>query len=151
MNKLKILFAVIMAFGFTVSAYPQITIEDFLEKIQDNINMTTDVKARVMFTEQKVDQGTKVIDSIYYRRDSDDSFLIVMVGPESEKGNGYLRSGDNFWMYRRNTRTFQHINRDENIGGTDARGGDFEKRKLPELYEGKRLLRQRNYHRDYAG
>jgi hypothetical protein len=38
-------------------------------------------------------------------------------------------------MYRRNTRTFQHINRDENIGGSDAKAGDFEKRKFTELYK----------------
>jgi hypothetical protein len=57
-----------------------------------------------------------------------------MTGPEAEKGNGYLRVGDNFWMYRKNTRTFQHINRDESIGGSDAQGDDFEGRLLTEMY-----------------
>jgi hypothetical protein len=57
-----------------------------------------------------------------------------MTAPENEKGNGYLRVGDNFWMYRINTRTFQHINRDESIGGSDAHSSDFETRKLTELY-----------------
>lgn len=121
---------------FTTTVYAQMTIKELLEKIEDNTNLIADVRAKVTFTQQKIEQGTKTIDSLYYRRDSDDSFLIVMIAPENEKGNGYLRVGDNFWMYRRNTRTFQHINRDENIGGTDAKGSDFEKRKLPELYEG---------------
>lgn len=102
-----------------------------VEKIQQ---MTSDVRAKVNLTQQKVSQGTKNMEMIYYRRDSDDSFLIVFSAPESDKGNGYLRVGDNFWMYRRNTRTFQHINRDENIGGTNAHADDFEKRKLTELY-----------------
>jgi outer membrane lipoprotein-sorting protein len=136
MNKAKTFLAAAAFFSFTVSAYAQVTIADLLEKIQYNMDLTTDARARVTFTQAKVDQGTKTIDSIYYRRDSDDSFLIVMAEPENEKGNGYLRVGDNFWMYRRNTRTFQHINRDEDIGGTDAKGSDFERRKLPELYEG---------------
>jgi hypothetical protein len=39
-------------------------------------------------------------------------------------------------MYRPNTRTFQHVNRDESIGGSNAHGQDFENRKLTELYEG---------------
>ena len=91
--------------------------------------MTTDIRAKVTLTQQKVNQGTKNIEMIYYRRDSDDSFLIVMSAPETDKGNGYLRVGDNFWMYRRNTRTFQHINRDESIGGTNAHAEDFEKEK----------------------
>jgi len=136
MSKMKTLLVLAIFSGVIFSARAEVTIEELLEKIQQNMDLTTDVSARVTFTQQKVDQGTKTIDSIYYRRDHDDSFLIVMVAPENEKGNGYLRVGDNFWMYRINTRTFQHINRDENIGGTDAKGSNFEKRKLPELYEG---------------
>ncbi|EKD27414.1 MAG: hypothetical protein ACD_79C00730G0003 [uncultured bacterium] len=117
-----------------VYALPAIT--ELLEKVQANTDLTTDASAKVILTQQKAEQGTKIIEMIYYRRDTDDSFLIVMVSPENEKGNGYLRVSDNFWMYRRNTRTFQHINRDESIGGTDAHGDDFEKRKLTEMYEG---------------
>ena len=98
--------------------------------------MTSDAKAQVALTQQKGKQGAKNLEMMWYRRDKDDAFMIVMTGPENEKGNGYLRVGDNFWMYRRNTRTFQHINRDENIGGTDAQADDFEKRKLTELYTG---------------
>lgn len=111
-------------------------ISDVLLKLENNLEVTSDIKCKVIMTQQKVDQGVKNIEMIYYRRDSDDSFLIVMTAPEVEKGNGYLRSGDNLWMYRRNTRTFQHINRDESIGGSDASADDFEKRKLTELYAG---------------
>jgi outer membrane lipoprotein-sorting protein len=113
-------------------------IQEVLAKMEVNLKMTSDIKANVSLTQQKTNQGVKKIDVMYYRRDTDNSFLIVMVGPESEKGNGYLRIGENFWMYRRNTRTFQHINRDESIGGSDARGDDFETRNLTELYEGAR-------------
>jgi hypothetical protein len=122
---------------YTGSAVAEIPpISDVLVKLEDVLEMSSDVKCKVVLTQQKVDQGVKVIEMIYYRRDSDDSFLIVMTAPEVEKGNGYLRSGDNFWMYRRNTRTFQHVNRDESIGGSDASADDFEKRKLTELYTG---------------
>lgn len=109
-------------------------VDEILRRLDDNYSQTTDVSARVSLTQQKAGQGVKAIDLLYYRRDSDQSFLIVMTAPESEKGNGYLRVGDNFWMYRRNTRTFQHVNRDENIGGTNAKGENFEDRKLVDLY-----------------
>ncbi|MDD5687903.1 MAG: outer membrane lipoprotein-sorting protein [Elusimicrobia bacterium] len=105
-----------------------------LISIDSNYKIKTDASANVVMTQQKAEEGTKIIEMIYYRRDSDDAFLIVMKSPENEKGNGYLRVGDNFWMYRINTRTFQHINRDESIGGTDAHSGNFETRKLTELY-----------------
>jgi hypothetical protein len=133
MRKILILAACIAAMltGDAAQAAPKVI--DIMKKIEYLQEMTTDIRARVSLTQTKNNQ-TKLIDMIYYRRDSDDAFLIVMVAPESDKGNGYLRVGDNFWMYRRNTRTFQHINRDESIGGSDAKADDFEKRKLTELY-----------------
>ncbi len=106
-----------------------------LKAIDSTYELRSNIRADVTVTQQKVDQGTKVIGMQYFRRDNDDSFLIVMTAPENEKGNGYLRTGDNFWMYRRNTRTFQHVNRDESIGGSDAHGEDFEQRKMIEMYE----------------
>jgi hypothetical protein len=108
---------------------------DLLKKVEGNYAISTDVRARVTMTQQKPNQGAKVFDMMYYRRDRDNAFLIVFSAPEAEKGNGYLRVDDNFWMYRRNTRTFQHINRDESIGGSDASGEDFETRKFTELYK----------------
>lgn len=107
---------------------------EILTRIEKNTSMTRDITATVGLTQQKTGQGIKTFTMNFYRRDSDDAFLIVFKSPESEKGNGYLRMGENFWMYRRNTRTFQHVNRDENIGGTDAQGDDFEDRPLTDLY-----------------
>lgn len=105
-----------------------------LARIEANTRLATDVSAKVTLVQQKAGQGVKTTDMLFYRRDADNSFLIAITGPEADKGNGYLRSGDNFWMYRRNTRSFQHVNRDESIAGTDAQGDDFEDRKLTELY-----------------
>lgn len=132
MNKKLILLIFVL---LSTQSLAGLDINLLLKKIENNLEITADIKANVILTQQKVEQGMKVIEMIYYRRDSDDSFLIVMSAPEAEKGNGYLRMGDNLWMYRRNTRTFQHINRDESIGGSDAKADDFERRKLTETYE----------------
>ena len=124
----------LIAASLSSALFSESRVNMLLSKIEKLQEMTSDVRAKVMVTQQKPGQGTKNIEMIYYRRDSDDSFLIVMAAPEVDKGNGYLRVRDNFWMYRRNTRTFQHINRDESIGGSGAHAEDFEKRKLTELY-----------------
>ncbi len=135
MNRKNVTVLMILSFLLVANIYAEMPeVANILKKIENNMDMTKDIKANVNLTQQKSEQGVKKIEMIYYRRDSDDSFLIVMTAPEAEKGNGYLRVGDNFWMYRRNTRTFQHINRDESIGGSDAKADDFEKRKLTELY-----------------
>jgi outer membrane lipoprotein-sorting protein len=128
-------FIGIILICLTTAAQSAPPVEKLLKQLDELYQQTTDIKAEVKLTQQKVEQGAKKLEMIYYRRDSDQSFLIVMTGPEAEKGNGYLRVGDNFWMYRKNTRTFQHINRDESIGGSDAKGDDFEGRLLTEMYE----------------
>lgn len=129
---LKVLPLLILFCGPALAADSRVT--PILKAIDYNYRLKSDVRADVTMTQQKAGQGTKIIDMAYYRRDADDAFLIAIRAPENEKGNGYLRVGDNFWMYRKNTRTFQHVNRDESIAGTDARGDDFETRKLEELY-----------------
>ncbi|MFH0922018.1 MAG: outer membrane lipoprotein-sorting protein [Fibrobacterota bacterium] len=132
----KTIFALMFLSSASLFAAPPIG--DILKTMEDIYKMTTDAKARVQMTQQKKDEGVKNFDILWYRRDRDNAFLMVMAAPENEKGNGYLRMDDNFWMYRRNTRTFQHINRDESIGGSDAHGEDFENRKLTEMYAGAR-------------
>jgi hypothetical protein len=117
----------------TTFALPSVS--SLLNGLDELYRQVSDIKAVVTITQQKANQGAKKLEMTYYRRDADNSFLIIMTAPEAEKGNGYLRVGDNFWMYRKNTRTFQHINRDESIGGSDARGDDFEGRLLSEMYE----------------
>lgn len=132
-KKIILVIAIIVMNSFVFGA-PEI--HEILGKLDDLMEMKSDARAKVTITQQKAQQGTKISDMVYYRRDKDDAFMIVVAAPESEKGNGYLKMGDNFWMYRKNTRTFQHINRDESIGGSDAKSDDFEKKKLTELYDG---------------
>jgi outer membrane lipoprotein-sorting protein len=127
--------AAVLALAFSAASHGAAPAgPEILARLEKNTSLTRDVTATVDLTQQKSGQGIKTFKMTFYRRDSDDAFLIVFRSPESEKGNGYLRMGENFWMYRRNTRTFQHVNRDENIGGTDAQGDDFEDRPLRELY-----------------
>ena len=111
------------------------TVQEVINYIDTNYDVRSDVTAQAKITTRDPDQGTKIIQSVYYRRDKDDSFLIVMADPETERGNGYLRVGDNMWLYRRTTRTFTHIGRDEKIGGSNASAGDFETRKFKDLYK----------------
>jgi hypothetical protein len=108
--------------------------QSILDMLERQNKLGSDLHAKVNLTQTKVGQGAKQMALQYFRRDRDDAFAMLMEAPESDRGNGYLRSGEHFWMYRRNTRTFQHVNRDESIGGSNAHGQDFENRKLTELY-----------------
>ena len=111
------------------------SVSDIIDRVDTNLQLKSDMTAQARITTRDPEQGTKVIDSVYYRRDSDDAFLIVIADPESDRGNGYMRVGDNLWMYKRATRTFTHIGRDEKIGGSNASAGDMETRKFKDLYK----------------
>jgi outer membrane lipoprotein-sorting protein len=120
---------------FSSNLWATPTAVEIMKQMETVEDIKVDVTVKVKITQQKPDEGVKLVESVYYRRDKDDAFLIVMTAPDNEKGNGYLRVGDNMWMYRRNTRTFQIMSRDQSIGGTDAKAGDMEKRKFTDLYE----------------
>ncbi len=127
----KLLFILLILSQF---AFGETQGEMILREIDEYLSLESDGTAKVTITTQKKGQGIKQQEMIYYRQDSTDSFLIIMVAPENEKGNGYLKQGENMWVYRKNTRTFQHINSDESIGGSGATADDFEMKKLSEEY-----------------
>ena len=109
-------------------------VTEILKEMEKRNELGIDLTAKVSLIEQRVRQGVREQEYLYYRRDSDDAFLLVALSPERERGNGYLRMEDNFWMYRRNTRTFQHLSRSARIGDTNVSAEEFESRKLTELY-----------------
>ncbi|MBI4979726.1 MAG: outer membrane lipoprotein-sorting protein [Spirochaetes bacterium] len=111
------------------------TATDIMKKVDYLSEQTGDVSARVTILQQKTGQGIKQLEMRYFRRDKTDSFMMIIDKPDADKGNGYLKVGDDMWMYRKNTRTFTHINRDETIEGSDAKAGDFEERKLVDQYK----------------
>jgi outer membrane lipoprotein-sorting protein len=111
------------------------SVQQVIDTIDTNYQLHSDMTAQARITTKDPEQGTKVIESVLYRRDRDDGFLIVLAEPESDRGNGYLRMGDNMWMYKRSTRTFTHIGRDEKIGGSNTSAGDIETRKFKDLYK----------------
>jgi hypothetical protein len=135
MKKIKyitMVFIFIFILPYTASAKGLIT--DILHKMEERYEISSDLTEKVTFTEERVNQGVHETEYLYYRRDADDSFLLAALSPEREKGNGYLRVEENMWMYRINTRTFQHISRNDRIGDTDVSAESFEKRKLTDLY-----------------
>ena len=111
------------------------SVQEIIDYYDTRYQLRSDMTAQARITTKDPEQGTKVIESVLYRRDKDDAFLIVLAEPETERGNGYLRVGDNMWLYRRTTRTFTHIGRDEKIGGSNTTAGDLETRKFKELYK----------------
>jgi outer membrane lipoprotein-sorting protein len=134
MKLIKIILTGALLFS-CLNAHAAPKVSEVMRQIDRMMEMIKDISVKVSIVQNKARQGVKNYEYLFFRRDETDEFLLVLTAPDTEKGNGYLRVGDNFWMYRQNTRTFQHISRDESISGTNAKSGDFEKKKLHDLYK----------------
>ena len=83
MKKLLIILGLVISqiiFGLTG--------QEILKKVDDLNSLESDGTAKVKLTIQEVGQSLKTQEMLYYRQDSSDSFLIVILSPANEKGNG---------------------------------------------------------------
>ncbi|MFA6507930.1 MAG: outer membrane lipoprotein-sorting protein [Treponemataceae bacterium] len=70
-----------------------------------------------------------------FRRDAKEQFLMLLQLPEANKGQGYLKEGDNVWFYDPTSRKFNHSSMKEAINDSEARNNDFNRRKILEDYD----------------
>jgi len=60
-----------------------------------------------------------------YRRDADDAFLMIIVEPVTQRGQGYLMVDDNLWFYEPESRKFSHTSMKVQFADSDANNADF--------------------------
>ncbi len=83
---------------------------------------------------QKPGEDKSVTKIQLFRRDTEEKLLYLMLKPEVDKGSGFLRSGDNAWIYDPGSRKFSHVSMKENIGDSEARNNDAGETSLVEDY-----------------
>jgi outer membrane lipoprotein-sorting protein len=80
-----------------------------------------DVTNTFTLVQKKEGEADRVLRIKIYRRDSSESFTLAFEYPDSEKGKGYWRSGDDLYLYLPGTREFVYRNRKDDVGSTDVR------------------------------
>lgn len=122
--------------AFTTLSAEEPDFNKILESIDIRSNIIdTDFSAVMTMVQVDPEEGTKVRKVNQFRRDSEDKFLMLFLAPEDQKGKGYLRSGDNMWMYDPISRKFSHFSLKESFEGSDAKNSDFRKSTYSEDYE----------------
>lgn len=61
----------------------------------------------------------------YFRRDKSESFTMVMLKPDSQKGQGYFSVGDDLWFYDPESRKFAYSSLKDSFQDSDAQNSDF--------------------------
>jgi outer membrane lipoprotein-sorting protein len=93
-----------------------------------------EVTTTFTLVQKKKGEADRVLQVKVYRRDSADTFTLIFQYPDSEKGKGYYRSGDDLYLYLPSTREFVYRNRKDDVGSTEVRTDLFGQTKTLEQY-----------------
>lgn len=93
-----------------------------------------DFAAVYTIVSQKPGEKDSVTQVRMFRRDSKKQFAMLIVLPEVNKGQGYLREDDNVWFYDPTSRKFSFSSIKENIQNSEAKNSDLTKRSYTDDY-----------------
>jgi outer membrane lipoprotein-sorting protein len=106
-----------------------------VKDLESKINVDAqDLTSTFTLVQKKEGEADKVLRLKIYRRDTAAKFTILFQFPDSEKGKGYYRSGDDLYLYLPSTREFVYRNRKDDVGSTDIRTDIFGKQDLLSQY-----------------
>lgn len=106
-----------------------------LERVDNLVSYEErDFSARYTVTQQRPGQGNSVQEMLLFRRDSEDTYTIIIEEPPADRGKGYLKIGSNLWLYDPADRRFTSTSAEERFENTNARNSDFTKSTLAQDY-----------------
>lgn len=99
-NIISILITGFCALSPLCAQVTQAQAKALLEKADKNTSFAgTDYKANYTVVTDKPGAGKSVTTAVMYRRDSSSMFTILVTGPESDKGKGYVQFDNSIWFY----------------------------------------------------
>lgn len=109
-----------------------------IKDLENKINVEAlDLTSTFTLVQKKEGEADRVLRLKIFRRDLAAKFTILFQYPDSEKGKGYTRSGDDLYLYLPSTREFVYRNRKDDVGSTDVRTDLFGKQDLLSQYTAK--------------
>jgi outer membrane lipoprotein-sorting protein len=93
-----------------------------------------DFSALYTIVSQKPGEKDSVTQVRIFRRDAMDQFTFLIMLPEVNKGQAYLREGDNIWFYDPTSRKFSFSSMKENIQDSEAKNSDLSRSTLSDDY-----------------
>lgn len=131
--KRKVLLSILF-FSFIASLLAQ----DFTKILKelDNLNNfeKSDFTAVYTIITQKPGEKDSVLQARVFRRDRENLFLILILKPEANKGQGYLKDKDNIWFYDPSSRQFTFSSLKENISSSEAKNSDLTRSTYSDSY-----------------
>ena len=110
--------------------------QKLLEKVDNLVTFNdTDLSAEYKIVKRNPDGTTSTNVAAMFRRDWTDQFLILILEPRIDKGKGYLKIGDNLWLYDPVGRSFTFTSARERFQNSSARNSDFKRSNYSKEYK----------------
>jgi len=132
--KLKeILFSVMFIFSvLCLYAGPD---QDLLARVDSLASyIDTDFSAEYTFLQERPGQGVSKTVAGIFRRDSRETYVMVIMEPQISKGQGYLKEGNTLWFYDPESRVFNTTSSTDRFRNTNASNSDFTRSTLAQDY-----------------
>ena len=111
------------------------TDQELLARVDSLVSfMDTDFSAEYTIIQERPGQPRSTTVAGIFRRDSMDTYVIVVMQPLVSKGQGYLKEGDTLWFFDPQSRRFNTTSSVERFQNTNARNSDFTRSTLAQDY-----------------
>jgi outer membrane lipoprotein-sorting protein len=94
----------------------------------------TDFSAEYTIVQDRPGQARSTTVAGIFRRDSSETYVIVVMQPAVSRGQGYLKQGNTLWIYDPESRRFNTTSSADRFQNTNARNSDFTRSTLAEDY-----------------
>jgi len=109
---------------------------ELLERADSHVSYPeSDFSARYTVVQQKPGQGRSTTVAAVFRRDAENMYVVIVLKPEVEKGQGYLKKGGTLWFYDPESGRFNSTSASERFQNTNMRNSDFTQSTLAEDYK----------------
>ena len=134
-KKIKFLILPVLFFITTVSLHA-VPDQELLAKVDSLVSYYgVDFSAEYTIVQDKPGQGLSTTVAGVFRRDSNETFVIVIMEPFISKGQGYLKQGKTLWFYDPESRNFNTTSNADRFQNTNARNSDFTRSTLAQDYK----------------
>lgn len=128
---------VLLAAAVPVTA--QVETPDF-DRMLEDIDSLSDFAGRdfsgvYTIVSERPGEERNVTQARLFRRDETDQFLILILQPSVDRGQGYLQIDDTVWFYDPESRKFERSSLRENIQESDAQNDDLNRSSFADDYE----------------
>jgi negative regulator of sigma E activity len=106
-----------------------------LAKVDEQTNFKGDASAKVTIQSKKPGEDDNIMQAQYFRRDAANKFMILMLKPEVNKGQGYLKIDSNIIFYDPESRKFSKLTGSGNFQDSNAKNSDFQASSLAQDYD----------------